>query len=50
MLNDRTSLLDEKWLGTDEEERNSYVSELLYIHSKVMIVDDRKVIVSTSLV
>lgn len=25
-----------------------YVSELLYIHSKVMIVDDRRVIVSTS--
>jgi hypothetical protein len=26
------------------------VSELLYIHSKVMIVDDRRVIVSFSLV
>ncbi len=47
MLNDRTSLLDEKWLGTEEEERNAYVSELLYIHSKVMIVDDRRVIVSS---
>lgn len=46
MLHDRTSLLDEKWLGTEEEERNAYVSELLYIHSKVMIVDDRRVIVS----
>ncbi len=46
MLNDRTTLLDEKWLGTEEEERNAYVSELLYIHSKVMIVDDRRVIVS----
>ena len=48
MLADRTSLLDEKWLGTPEEERNAYVSELLYIHSKVMIVDDRRVIVSAS--
>ena len=46
MLRDTTSLLDEKWLGTEEEERNAYVSELLYIHSKVMIVDDRRVIVS----
>lgn len=46
MLHDRTSLLDEKWLGTEDEERNAYVSELLYIHSKLMIVDDRRVIVS----
>ena len=46
MLHDRTSLLDEQWMGTEEEERNAYVSELLYIHSKVMIVDDRRVIVS----
>lgn len=46
MLTDRTSLLDEQWLGTPEEEKNAYVSELLYIHSKVMIVDDRRVIVS----
>lgn len=62
MLNDRTGLLDEKWLGSEEEELNayglfdclkiaderftlSYVTELLYIHSKVMIVDDRRVIV-----
>lgn len=46
MLQDRTSLWDEKWLGSEEEELNAYVSELLYIHSKVMIVDDRRVIVS----
>ena len=67
-LKDETSLLDEKWLGTAEEELGwyvstncatlkslntdvdllyfSYVSELLYIHSKLMIVDDRRVIVS----
>ena len=48
MLHDRTSLLDEKWLGTEEEERFVYVSKLLYIHSKVMIVDDRRV--SSSLI
>lgn len=67
MLDDRTGLQDEKWLGSEEEELNAYVpfiraprnmkmtynlfvryvSELLYIHSKVMIVDDRRVIVST---
>ena len=60
---DTTDLFAEKWLGTEEEERNwyglsrsapgctepscnSYVTELCYIHSKVMIVDDRRVIVS----
>ncbi|KIP04639.1 hypothetical protein PHLGIDRAFT_75578, partial [Phlebiopsis gigantea 11061_1 CR5-6] len=48
MLHDRTSLLDEKWLGTEEEELNAYVSELLYIHSKVMIVDDRRVIMGSA--
>ncbi|KAI9060697.1 phospholipase D/nuclease [Trametes sanguinea] len=48
MLHDRTSLLDEQWLGTEEEERNAYVSELLYIHSKVMIVDDRRVIMGSA--
>ena len=62
---DTTDLMAEKWLGTEEEERNwygllgsaldcpdhscnSYVTELCYIHSKVMIVDDRRVIVSLS--
>ena len=47
-LSDRTSLLDEKWYGTEQEERDSYVSELLYIHSKVMIVDDRRVIMGSA--
>jgi phospholipase D1/2 len=47
-LQDVTSLLDEKWLGTDQEELDSYVSELLYIHSKLMIVDDRKVIMGSA--
>ncbi|KAF8737923.1 hypothetical protein AX14_012197 [Amanita brunnescens Koide BX004] len=48
MLRDKTSLLDEKWLGTEEEELNSYVSELLYIHTKLMIVDDRRVIMGSA--
>ncbi|KAM6499803.1 phospholipase D/nuclease [Amanita muscaria] len=47
-LLDTTSLLDEKWLGNEQEELNSYVSELLYIHSKLMIVDDRKVIMGSA--
>lgn len=41
-------LVDEKWLGTPEEELNAYVSELLYIHSKLMIVDDRRVIMGSA--
>ncbi|KAF5327400.1 hypothetical protein D9619_004077 [Psilocybe cf. subviscida] len=48
MLSDRTSLLEEAWLGTEEEELNGYVSEMLYIHSKVMIVDDRRVIIGSA--
>jgi len=47
-LQDDTDLLQEKWLGTEEEELNAYVSELLYIHSKVMIVDDRRVIMGSA--
>jgi phospholipase D1/2 len=46
MLRDSTSLHDEKWLGSEEEELNAYVTELLYIHTKLMIVDDTRVIVS----
>ncbi|KAF8530716.1 phospholipase D [Gautieria morchelliformis] len=48
VLRERTGLLDERWEGTPEEERNAYVSELLYIHSKVMIVDDRRVIMGSA--
>ncbi|KIN99261.1 hypothetical protein M404DRAFT_155707 [Pisolithus tinctorius Marx 270] len=47
-LQDKTSLEDELWMGSEEEELNSYVSELLYIHSKVMIVDDRRVIMGSA--
>ncbi|WWD20129.1 hypothetical protein CI109_104605 [Kwoniella shandongensis] len=41
---DETSLFDEQWDGTDEEELACIVSEICYIHSKLMIVDDRRVI------
>nr|GAT61270.1 phospholipase D [Mycena chlorophos] len=48
MLNDRTGLEDEKWLGTEQEELDAYVSELLYIHTKLMIIDDRRVIMGSA--
>ncbi|PCH39070.1 phospholipase D/nuclease [Wolfiporia cocos MD-104 SS10] len=48
MLSDRTSLLEEQWLGTPDEEKAAYVSELLYIHSKLMVVDDRRVILGSA--
>ncbi|KAJ7758051.1 hypothetical protein B0H16DRAFT_1885472 [Mycena metata] len=48
MLSDRTSLAEEKWLGSEQEELDAYVSELLYIHTKLMIVDDRRVIMGSA--
>jgi phospholipase D1/2 len=48
MLSDRTGLLDEKWLGTEQEELDAYVSEVLYIHTKLMIVDDKRVIMGSA--
>jgi len=47
-LQDETELADEQWLGSEEEELNSYVSELSYIHTKLMIVDDRRVIMGSA--
>ncbi|KAF5392458.1 hypothetical protein D9757_002249 [Collybiopsis confluens] len=48
MLSDRTGLEQEKWLGSEQEELDAYVSELVYIHSKLMIVDDRRVIMGSA--
>ncbi|KAI5450885.1 hypothetical protein NCC49_002626 [Naganishia albida] len=39
-----SSLLDEQWNGTEGEELESFVSEICYIHSKFMCVDDRRII------
>ena len=64
-MQDTSSLFDEQWDGTDEEELSCIVSEvcpaahrytsqmlnlykLCYIHSKLMIVDDRRVICGSS--
>ena len=38
------SLFDEKWSGSDQSQLNAFVNEELYIHTKLMIVDDRRVI------
>ncbi|KAJ3930150.1 MAG: phospholipase D [Lentinula lateritia] len=48
MLSDKTGLEQEKWLGSEQEEFDAYVSELVYIHSKLMIVDDRRVIMGSA--
>jgi len=48
VLRDKTSLLNERWYGTEQEELDSYVTELLYIHTKLMIVDDRRVIMGSA--
>ncbi len=62
-MQDKTSIFDEKWDGSDAEELSCMVSEvdsapfkytradrqqLCYIHSKLMIVDDRRVICGSS--
>ncbi|KAK4192729.1 hypothetical protein QBC35DRAFT_483180 [Podospora australis] len=43
-MNTGLSLLAVPWTGTQEEELNAYVSEQLYIHSKLLIADDHLVI------
>ncbi|CAK9780379.1 unnamed protein product [Cutaneotrichosporon oleaginosum] len=47
-LESGVSVNQEPWLGTEQEERDSIVTELLYIHSKIMIVDDRRVIIGSA--
>ncbi|ORY72756.1 phospholipase D/nuclease [Leucosporidium creatinivorum] len=42
------SLLDEPWSGNEESERNAFVTEELYIHSKLLIVDDRRVLMGSA--
>ncbi|KAI8958706.1 phospholipase D/nuclease [Daldinia sp. FL1419] len=39
-----TDIRDVPWNGSEEDEINAFVSEELYIHSKVLIADDRLVI------
>lgn len=42
------SLFDERWSGTEESELAAYVNEELYIHTKMMIVDDLRVIIGSA--
>lgn len=43
-----SSLETEKWHGTEQEELDDIVSELVYIHSKLMIVDDRRILIGSA--
>lgn len=43
-----TSLLDERWYGKAQEERAAYVSEMIHVNSKLMIVDDRRAIIGSA--
>ncbi|KAK4058234.1 hypothetical protein OIO90_000973 [Microbotryomycetes sp. JL221] len=45
--NDKT-LVDEPWSGTEDSERMAFVTEELYIHSKLLIVDDRRVLIGSA--
>ncbi|GAA5974034.1 hypothetical protein JCM11641_008224 [Rhodosporidiobolus odoratus] len=42
------SLEEEVWSGDEASERNAFVTELLYIHSKLMIVDDTRVLIGSA--
>lgn len=47
MLN-QPNLTEESWQGSEQEEVDLWVQEELYIHGKVLIVDDRTVICGSS--
>ncbi|BGP36940.1 hypothetical protein JCM10449v2_000843 [Rhodotorula kratochvilovae] len=41
-------LESEPWSGDEASERNAFVTEELYIHSKVLIVDDQRVLIGSA--
>ncbi|KAJ4422919.1 hypothetical protein N0V82_002446 [Gnomoniopsis sp. IMI 355080] len=43
-----TRVLDEVWEGDPEDEINNWIQEELYIHAKLLIVDDRIVVCGSS--
>ncbi|KIM27084.1 hypothetical protein M408DRAFT_71698 [Serendipita vermifera MAFF 305830] len=47
-LQEKFPLGNEQWAGTDAEKKDCYVSEMTYIHSKLMIVDDLRVILGSA--
>jgi phospholipase D1/2 len=42
------NLVDEPWQGSDQEEVDLWIQEELYIHAKVLIVDDKTVVCGSS--
>ncbi|KAI9608245.1 hypothetical protein KEM48_003379 [Puccinia striiformis f. sp. tritici PST-130] len=46
--NHSNGLEDLPWLGDEQSEREAFVTEELYIHTKCMIVDDQKVIMGSA--
>jgi phospholipase D1/2 len=49
ILHGQTAIKDEPWPTSDEhEEKEAFVTEETYVHSKLMIVDDRKVIIGSA--
>ncbi|CAG8984041.1 hypothetical protein HYALB_00002982 [Hymenoscyphus albidus] len=47
-MHQQPSLLAEKWEGPQDSEVDSWIQEELYIHGKVLIVDDRTVVCGSS--
>lgn len=47
-LHGQPDIKSEPFQGTEEEEKNAYVTEETYIHSKLLIVDDRKVLIGSA--
>lgn len=47
-MHKQPNLSDEKWEGSLEDEADNWIQEELYIHGKVLIVDDKTVICGSS--
>ena len=47
-MSDTGKLLGEVWEGEEEDEVNNWIQEELYIHAKLLIVDDRIVVCGSS--
>lgn len=48
ILQSGRTIFDEAWFGSEAAEKAAFVSEELYIHSKMMIVDDRRCIIGSA--
>ncbi|KAI1002507.1 hypothetical protein K3495_g5696 [Podosphaera aphanis] len=45
---DTPSLIDENWEGDSQEEVENWIQEELYVHGKVLIIDDKTVVCGSS--